>query len=132
MKRVKYGIFIVIVICFLTACSKKGDVSSIMDYVMVDIVSQISVTSQGGTFVENRVIEENLWERLFSIWGSFSLELKKSCDKNGWEYLFVIEQSNGKTIQLSFGENLVRIGNSVYELTGYDSDDFLFLFDKSN
>ena len=60
---------------------------------------------------------------------SYVLEPTAGEAKNGWQYLFKIEQKSGAVTLVSFMEDRVTIDESVYKVEGYNSSDFLYLFE---
>ena len=91
-------------------------------------VEKITVSTQMTPQKQDIVIESKDYEELVNKLNAYPLKQITDPQK-GWQYLFEIEQKDGVVTLVSFMENRVTVDETVYEVEGYESDDFLYLFE---
>ena len=75
------------------------------------------------------VLENEDLEDCVNKLNEYSLKQTNDEQKKGWQYLFKIEREGGVVTVLSFMDDRVTVDGTVYEVEGYDSRDFLYLFE---
>ena len=88
--------------------------------------------------VQEIILDENKSKETVEVLKRYTLRAVNEEIPKGWEYWFKIKTKTGEMISVSFlgadalnsTESRVVIDRVMYVLTGYNSDDFLFLFDK--
>lgn len=125
----KMYIFLILLMFVFTSCSSNKK-NEILKQLSIDNIKSITVSTQMTDKKQDIVLKKEQWEDLLSRLNNIYLNKTKMEKKNGWQYLFKIEKNDNTTVLISFMENNVTIGNTVYTTDNYNSDDFLYLFKK--
>jgi len=113
----------------LVGCASKNPKEE-MEFMNINLdqVEKITVSTQMTPQKQDVVIKNKDYEKIVNKLNSY--HLKQATDPlKGWQYLFKIEQQDGVITLVSFMENRVTVDDTLYEVGGYDSDDFLYLFE---
>ncbi len=130
------SIFMIIVLLFaLIGCSKNNKSSTdevkneILQEINVDNIQAITVSTQMTVPKKDIELKKEKWEKLLNKFNNFSLTKIDEEAKNGWQYMFKIEQDKDVIILISFMDGTVSIGENVYIVENYDAKEFLYLFE---
>lgn len=129
MRKIIYTTFIISILLVVSACSKSNDTNEITKILSEKNIVEIKVSTQMTSKKQDVVLNEEYWGKLLDKFNSFSLKQIDEEKKNGWQYLFKIEQKEDVVTLISFMEDRVTIDGTVYEVEGYNSNDFLYLFE---
>lgn len=128
----KYFLIMVILVAIILSvgCAfdkSKQEVTSMG--INLEQVEKITVSTQMTNPKQDIVLENKDWKDCVNKLNGYSLKQTTDEKKNGWQYLFQIEQRGGVVTVLSFMDDRVTVDGTVYEVEGYDSRDFLYLFE---
>ena len=116
----------------LLSCSRKNEDSKTKLKIDFDTISKITVTTQMTEDKPHKIeVSDSEWKGIFDKLNSFNLLKKKDQErKAGWEYFFLIEYKDTKKtpMQISISDNKIIVDNTVYEISNYNNQDFLYLF----
>ena len=116
----------------LLSCSRKNEDSKTKLKIDFDTISKITVTTQMTEDKPHKIeVSDSEWKGIFDKLNSFNLLKKKDQErKKGWEYFFLIEYKDTKKtpMQISISDNKIIVDNTVYEISNYNNQDFLYLF----
>ncbi len=120
---------LIVFISLLVGCTAKNPKDE-MGFMNINLaqVEKITVSTQMTPQKQDIVIESKDYEELVNKLNAYPLKQITDPQK-GWQYLFEIEQKDGVVTLVSFMENRVTVDETVYEVEGYESDDFLYLFE---
>ena len=123
---------VVMVGFILLSCSRKNEDSKTKMKIDFDTISKITVTTQMTEDKPHKIeVSDSEWEGIFDKLNSFNLLKKKDQErKAGWEYFFLIEFKDTKKppMHISISDNKIIVYNTVYEISNYNNQDFLYLF----
>ena len=123
---------VVMVGFILLSCSRKNEDSKTKLKIDFDTISKITVTTQMTEDKPHKIeVSDSEWKGIFDKLNSFNLLKKKDQEtKAGWEYFFLIEYKDTKKtpMQISISDNKIIVDNTVYEISNYNNQDFLYLF----
>ncbi len=136
MNRKFISIFMVIVLLFaLNGCFKDNKSftaevkNEILQEIHVDNIQAITVSTQMTAPKKDVELKKEKWKSLLNKFNDFSLTKTDEEAKNGWQYMFKIEQDKDVIILISFMDGIVSIGENVYMVENYDAKEFLYLFE---
>ena len=122
---------VVMVGFILLSCSRKNEDSKTKLKIDFDTISKITVTTQMTEDKPHKIeVSDSEWKGIFDKLNSFNLLKKKDQErKKGWEYFFLIEYKDTKKtpMQISISDNKIIVDNTVYEISNYNNQDFLYL-----
>ncbi len=134
MKNNIYSIVIVISLVFLVGCVSENAVSdNTEDSTSMNIslagIEKVTVSTQMTDPKQDIVIESEKVDDLLKKLNSYSLKQIVDDERKGWQYLIKIEKKEDEITLISFrGDNKVVVDDILYEVSDYNSDDFLYLF----
>ena len=128
MKKTFYLMTLIISLILLVSCASdnSGDEKSMN--INQEEIKQITVSTQTTEQKQDVVIENEKIDELIKILNSYSISETTEEAKAGWQYLFNIEKKSGEIILISFMEKKVKVNDILYEVEGYNIDDFSYLF----
>lgn len=124
-------LFMVFVMLLISvACTKNNTKNKIGKEIELDNIAKITVSTQMTDPIKDVVLEEKEWDEVLKKLNTLSLSKVEEEKVKGWQYLFSFEQKVGDNIFIYFvDKNKIYIGNGVYEVSGYEPNDFLYLFE---
>lgn len=131
--KVLATIVVVVTVGFiLLSCSRKNEDNKTKLKIDFDTISKITLTTLMTEDKPHKIeVSDSEWEGIFDKLNSFNLLKKKDQEwKAGWEYFFLIEFKDTKKppMQISVSDNEIIADNTVYEISNYNNQDFLYLF----
>lgn len=130
MKKYFLMTFLLVSVILSVGCvSDKTEEEATSMGIYLEQVEQITVSTQMTNPKQDIVLENKDWKDCVNKLNGYSLKQTTNEKKNGWQYLFQIEQRGGVVTVLSFMDDRVTVDGTVYEVEGYDSRDFLYLFE---
>jgi len=126
-------IVVVVTVGFiLLSCSRKNEDNKTKLKIDFDAISKITLTTLMTEDKPHKIeVSNSEWKGIFDKLNSFNLLKKKNQErKKGWEYFFLIEYKDTKKtpMQISISDNEIIVDNTVYEISNYNNQDFLYLF----
>lgn len=120
---------LVFVILSVGYVSDKTEEEATSMGIHLEQVEKITVSTQITNPKQDIVLENKDREDCVNKLNEYSLKQTNDEQKKGWQYLFKIEQDGGVVTLVSFMDDRVTVDGTVYEVEGYDSRDFLYLFE---
>lgn len=128
----KYFLITVILVAIILSVgcvSDKTEEEATSMGIYLEQVEKITVSTQMTNPKQDIVLENEDLEDCVNKLNEYSLKQTNDEQKKGWQYLFKIEREGGVVTVLSFMDDRVTVDGTVYEVEGYDSRDFLYLFE---
>ncbi|EFE27704.1 hypothetical protein HMPREF0389_01623 [Filifactor alocis ATCC 35896] len=130
MKKYFLMTFLLVFVILSVGCvSDKTEEEATSMGIYLEQVEKITVSTQMTNPKQDIVLENKDREDCVNKLNEYSLKQTNDEQKNGWQYLFKIEQEGGVVNLVSFMDDRVTVDGTVYEVEGYDSRDFLYLFE---
>lgn len=123
-----YLITLVVSLILLASCASNNSGYEKSMNINLKEIKQITVSTQTTEEKQDVVVENEKVDELIKKLNSYSIRETKAEKEKGWQYLFKIEKKEGGIILISFMEDRVTMDETVYEVEGYDSNDFSYLF----
>lgn len=128
MKKHYLILLTVIMTLLLISCASENTKNEIGENIELNKITKITVSTQMTESKQDVVLKEEKWKELVNKLNAFSLTETSQEKQKGWQYLFKIEQDGNITL-ISFSDNKVTVGETVYEVKNYDPNEFLYLFE---
>lgn len=128
MKKHYLILLTVIMTLLLISCASENTKNEIGENIELNKITKITVSTQMTEPKQDVVLKEEKWKELVNKLNAFSLTETSQEKQKGWQYLFKIEQDGNITL-ISFSDNKVTVGETVYEVKNYDPNEFLYLFE---
>lgn len=130
MKKYFLMTFLLVSVILSVGCvSDKTEEEATSMGIHLEQVEKITVSTQMTNPKQDIVLENKDREDCVNKLNEYSLKQTNDEQKKGWQYLFKIEQDGGVVTLVSFMDDRVTVDGTVYEVEGYDSRDFLYLFE---
>lgn len=122
--------FLLVSVILSVGCvSDKTEEEATSMGIHLEQVEKITVSTQMTNPKQDIVLENKDREDCVNKLNEYSLKQTNDEQKKGWQYLFKIEREGGVVTLVSFMDDRVTVDGTVYEVEGYDSRDFLYLFE---
>ena len=129
MKKYFLMTFLLVSVILSVGCvSDKTEEEATSMGIHLEQVEKITVSTQMTNPKQDIVLENKDREDCVNKLNEYSLKQTNDEQKKGRQYLFKIEQEGGVVNLVSFMDDRVTVDGTVYEVEGYDSRDFLYLF----
>ena len=130
MKKYFLMTFLLVSVILSVGCvSDKTEEEATSMGIHLEQVEKITVSTQMTNPKQDIVLENKDLKDCVNKLNEYSLKQTNDEQKKGWQYLFKIEREGGVVTVLSFMDDRVTVDGTVYEVEGYDSRDFLYLFE---
>lgn len=121
---------VILSLAIFTGCVSKKTTEVQSMNLSSDGIERITVSTTNTPQKEDVILEDH--EKIDQVIRKLnSYSLKKITDDNekGWQYLFNIEKTGEDITLISFMDDKVYVDDSLYQVSDYKTDDFMYLFE---